>query len=203
MLNAESAKFWSSDEIIGDLLYMAMMELATETFCIENRYTTPSVVDQAEYSHPARSFTIKRVEYDGVKLKPIDKRRMDAVDDNLDTTITGTPQYYTWFDGVFQLFPAPDTAGLDLKIWSYDEPSVPTDTSTLEIPTRYHPKLAIGTAYYMTLKELGHPNTGLLERRWLNSIQDVKRHERARKRGDSFQRVITEEELPTVTLGAG
>ena len=138
LLNAENSKFWSQDEVIGDLLYTAAMEMATKTLCIENRYTTPSVASQAEYAKPDRAFTIKRVEYNGQKLKPIDLRRMDAVDDNLDTTVTGEPAYYADFDETFILFPAPDTSSITIKVWTYDEPSVPTATSTLEIPTRYH-----------------------------------------------------------------
>jgi len=177
------------------------MEMATETFCIDNRYTTPSVASQAEYSKPSRAFMTKRVEYNGQKLKPIDLRRMDAVDDNLDTTVTGEPAYYSAFDDVFILFPAPDTSSITIKVWSYDEPSVPTASSTLEIPTRYHTRLVIGVAYYMSLKELGHPNTDRLEARWVRSIESTKRDERRLKRGDSFQRVITEDELPETLLG--
>lgn len=201
MLNASGSKFWSQDEIISGILYQAAMELAIQTLCIENRYTTPSVVSQAEYQRPSRAISIKRIEYNGQKLTPIDYRKYDSINTNLLTVTTGTPAYYTEFDDAIILFPAPDTVALDIKIYTYDEPSVPTATSTLEIPTKYHPSLIIGVAYFMSLKELGHPNTILLQNLWLKAIDDIKRIERSKKRGDAFTRVNTEETLPGLTLG--
>jgi hypothetical protein len=82
LLNAVGATFWSSDEVIGDYLYMAAQEMAAETFCIENRYTTTTVADQQEYATPSRMLAIARITFDGVKLKPISFLQLDSIDLN-------------------------------------------------------------------------------------------------------------------------
>lgn len=200
MLNAHGSSFWSSDEIIGNYLYMAAMELAGETFCIENRYTTTSVASQQEYAIPTRALAVKRVEYDGQKLRPISFQQLDSIDLNTATTITGTPQYYYHFDESIGLFPAPSTAGKNITVYSYDEPSVPTSTSTLEIPTRFHGYLVVGVAYYMSLKELGHPHTPRFEVHWARAIDKVRRSVRLRNK-DNFHTVLREEDQPSTNLG--
>ncbi len=163
MLNATGSNFWSQTEIIEDYLYMAALEMAQETFCIENRYSTTSVADQQEYATPSRMIGVKRVEYAGAKLKPIDFQRLDSINPNSTTLGTGTPQYYYYFDDSFGLYPVPSTAGDTIKIYTYDEPDIPTSSSVLEIPTQYHGKLVLGVAYYMRLKELGHPHVNRFE----------------------------------------
>ena len=110
MMNATGSNFWSQEEIISDYLYMAALEMAQETFCIENRYTTATVADQQEYAVPSRMLAIKRLEYDSQKLMPIDFQKLDSIDLNTNTTITGTPQYYYHFDSSFGLYPAPAEA---------------------------------------------------------------------------------------------
>lgn len=202
LLNAVGSDFWADTEIISDHLYFASLELANETYCIENRYTATSVASQAEYVRPTRAIAIKRITYNGEKLKPFTEREQDSLDLNTASAITGTPQYYWEFDDVLNLFPTPDTAGLTIKISSYDEPSIPTSTSTLEIPTRYHGKLVFGVAYYMSLKEVGHPSTGRLESQWAFARQDVLRWERQRKNRDMPARVKLEEDFPSTVLGA-
>ena len=202
LMNAESSQFWSQAEIIENYLYTCALELATETLCIQNRYTTPSVASQQEYTVPSRMISVLRVDYNGEKLKPISFKQLDSIDLNTNTTTTGTPQYYYHFDDVFGLFPVPDTAALTITIHSYDEPSQTTAVSTLEIPTRYHNYLAQGVAYLMSLKELGHPNTAHFERKWAQAIFKVKRTERGLKNRDTFNRVIREEDLPQTYLGA-
>ena len=79
MLNAVGSNFWSSAEIIEDYLYAAASEMALETRCIENRYTTTSVASQQEYDRPTRMISIKRVEYAGNKLKPITFQKKNSL----------------------------------------------------------------------------------------------------------------------------
>lgn len=206
MLNAVGSSFWSSEEIISSYLYLAALELATETFCIENRYTTVSVADQQEYAKPTRTLAMKRITFDGNKLAPISLQKLDSIDWNTNTTVTGTPQYYYYFDQAFGLYPAPSTADLEIKVFSYDAPSVPTDVSTLEIPIQYHMYLVIGVAYYMSLKELGHPQTARYEWMWNgtgnreNCIMKTKRSVRMQNK-DNMNVVIKEEDQPQTIMG--
>tara|TARA_R110000751_G_scaffold23464_1_gene64911 strand:- start:565 stop:1227 length:663 start_codon:yes stop_codon:yes gene_type:complete len=207
MLNVVGSKFWSSEEIINDYLYAAATEMALETLCIENRYTTTSVADQQEYAAPTRMLSIKRITYDGQKLKPMDFQRIDAIDLNSTSVVTGTPAYYYNWDEVFGLYPAPDTAAKTIKIYTYDEPDTVTSSSTLEIPTQFHHYLVYGVAYMMTLKELGHPHTALYERMWNspanhnNAIMKVKRSIKLRNR-DNLNIVKREEDLASTYMGA-
>lgn len=206
MLNAVGSSFWSSEEIISDYLYMAALELAQETFCIQNRYSTVTVASQQEYATPSRMLAVKRVEYDQEKLKPISFQQLDSIDLNTNTTITGTPQYYYHFDDAFGLYPAPAEADKTIRVYSFDEPSVPTSTSTLEVPSRFHGYLVIGTAFYMSLKELGHPHTRRFEWLWnhggnpQNAIMKTKRSVRMMNK-DNFSVVLREEDQPSTNLG--
>ena len=60
-LNADSSSFWSSAEIIENYLYNCASELAVETLCLENRYTTDSVADQLVDFPPFVSNTVKAI----------------------------------------------------------------------------------------------------------------------------------------------
>lgn len=198
--NAVGDDFWSDAELFNHL-YFAATRLAKESQCIENRYTTTSVASQQEYAKPTRAIEIKRVEYNGKKLAPIDFRTLDSIDLDTTTTVTGTPQYYYWFDDVLGLHPVPDTASLTIKVYSYDYPAFPSSTSTLEIPVQYHYALVYGVRALMSPKELGHPNTAFYQQEWEDAIYDVVKSERKRKRADTARRVIREEDLPSTQLG--
>lgn len=201
MLNAEGSQFWSQAEIIENYLYFCVQELAGEIECIENRYTTTSVASQTEYAIPTRMVRIKRVEYDSQKLQPITFQQLDSIDLNTNTTVTGTPQYYYFWDDVIGLYPAPDTAGTTIKIYSIDDPSPTTSTSSLEIPTQFHGYLVIGVAYQMSLKELGHPHTQRLLNQWNQSIERARITWKQRKR-DNLHVVTPESMLPSTVWGA-
>jgi len=201
LLNATSSNFWSSEEIIQNHLYNAAMEMATECECIENRYTTVSVASQQEYSKPTRAAQVKRITYDGQKLQKIDFRQLDSIDYNPSSTTTGTPLYYAVFDETIFLHPVPDTSALTITIQTIDFPAQPTVNSTLEIPAQYHLKLAIGVAYLMSLKELGHPNVTRFQAMWAQALEDVKEAERKKKRGDGFRIVLSEEQTVVTEFG--
>lgn len=201
IMNAEGSNFWSQAEIIENYLYFVLQELVDETQCIENRYTTVSVASQQEYAIPDRMIQIKRVEYDSQKMQPITFHQLDSIDLNTNTTVTGTPQYYYFWDNAIGLYPVPDTAALTIKIYSLDDPSVPTSASTLEVPTQFHGFLAVGVAYYMSLKELGHPNTARLRDQWQISIEKAKATWKMRNR-DNLHVVTREEDLPQTVWGA-
>ena len=169
--------------------------------CIENRYTTTSTASTTEYAIPTRAISIKRVEYDSRKLDPIDFRMLDSIDLNTSTTITGTPQYYYYWDEMIGLHPTPDTSSITIKVYSHDYPEFPTATNTLEIPVQYHRALVFGVRAFMSAKELGHPNTVYYNNVWEKAIEEVQVAERQRRRGDKFRRVLREVDLPTTTLG--
>jgi hypothetical protein len=204
-MNAVGSKFWSSEEIIEDYLYMAALEMAQETFCIQNRYTQTTVASQQEYAVPSLMLAIKRITFDSQKLRPATQLEIDAIDINTNTTVTGTPQYYYHLDEVIGLYPAPAEAK-ELKITTYDAPAPPTSISTLQIPTRFHGFLVIGVIWYMSMKELGHPNTRMYEFQWNGAGNPNNCINKARKairmvNKDQLATVILEENQPSTVLG--
>ena len=199
--NAVGDDFWSDAELFNHL-YFCATRLARDALCIQNRYTAVSVASQQEYEQPDRVISIKRVEYNGRKLDPIDFRQLDSV--NLGpngVAVTGTPMYYYWWDNVLGLHPIPATAGLTIKVYTFDLPSFPSSTTTLEIPTQYHSALVFGVRSLMSPKELGHPNTAYYSAEWEKAVKDVISSERKRKRGDKYRTVQREEDLINTTLG--
>jgi hypothetical protein len=207
MLNVVGDRFWSSEEIIANYLYFAAMEMAQECFCIENRYTTTSVANQQEYAVVSRALAIKRIEYDGLKIRPITLSQLDSIDLRRTTVVTGQPQYYYWFDESIGFHPIPAVSDLTIKIFTFDQPPVLTTSSTTtDIPAQFHHHLVIGTAYYMSLKELGHPHVERLRFKWndpgnRNScIMQVKKAMKLRNK-DHLHVVQREDDQPSTPLG--
>jgi hypothetical protein len=200
IMNANDSAFWSQTEIIESYLYMVILDLVNGGYHIENRYTQTTVASQEEYTKPSRAIAIKRVVYDGRKIKPIDMRQLESMQIDSSSPATGRSEFYWEFDNVIGLYRVPDSA-LTLEMWTYDEPSKPTKTSTLEIRSNYHHHLVIGVVYYMSLKELGHPNTLLYERKWEQAKFKIINEEAKRKQRDGMRRVLREEDVPNTIIG--
>ena len=200
-LNAVGSSFWSSDEIIQDYLYSVLLELAMETECIETIYETSSVASQAEYTKATRSIKIKRITYDGDKLMKVDQRMIDSMDWNNDVTTVGLPTHYWVFDQVINLWRTPEDSGKTIKIWSIDEPSRPTNASTLDCPSRYHMMLVDGVCYHMASKEVGDPRGEYYRQIWEMHKDKVRKLEKDRKRKDTFTRIKPEHEMDVNNQG--
>lgn len=199
-LNALQDTFWTDTEILG-LMYQTMLEMARQTNCIDTIDTSVvSVNGQADYTKPTGMMEIWRITYNGAKLQRIDLREFDSINPNNNLN-SGTPFYYLEYDSIITLYPTPDTAALQVKIWAYSEPVVPTAGSTLEIPTTYHDAIIIGTTFRMCPKETAHPLTEFWKLRWTESLAEVKAHVRRKKRGDKFAVVLTEENTLQTQLG--
>jgi hypothetical protein len=198
--NAVNETFWSDSELLG-LVWAACLEIATETLCIERIYTTTTIADTQEYAYPTNVIALKRVSYDGVKLAVIDHRRADALTlNNTTTTITGSPDYYTEWNGSVALFPAPNDAK-ELKLYTYNEPAEITIGSTLEVPSVFHGRLKNPVLSKMYAKDKDFNSATYYQNLWIEDKKEIKRWVRKRKRGDSFQTVIDEESLPNTILG--
>lgn len=197
-LNAGSDSFWSESELLMSL-YRVEMDLALRTRCIETIYTTTTTSSTAEYTKPTRAIEILRVTYNGAKLQRIDLREYDSINPN-STTSSGTPAYYLYFDDTITLYPTPNDTQT-VKIWSLDEPSVPTISSTLDIPSQYHHVLVDGLTKEMCPKDLGHPLTAYWAGKYLDGVKWVQSHIRLSKRADRFTVVKTEEQMLATEFG--
>lgn len=180
--NAVGDTHFNTDEFMM-WIYRACMILANETFCIENTFQTTSVSGTREYSYPTNAMSIRRVEYDGVKLEPV---TLEADPKTSTTAPSGTPGQYAVWEGDIILFPTPDTSSDTIKVFAYCRPQEVTSSSTLEIPTEYHGDLIdfILSAMYAKDKDTGmstfHRNL------WEASINRIKRQCQKKKRGDQY-----------------
>lgn len=192
--NAVGDSFFSQSEIFN-LIWKALNELAHECLAIENTYTTSTVASQQAYSYPSNTISIKRVTYEGKKLKPVTFREDDAITGlNQSTTSTGTPQFYFIWDSEIYLRPIPSAVGT-LKVYSYNQHTTISSTTTLEIPAIWHMALVDFVVAQMAAKDSNFTAAQYYKANWESTKLAVKRWNRKRLRGDSFAAVQDEEEL--------
>ncbi len=198
--NSVGDSFYSQDEIL-DLIWEACLDLTRETNLIERVYTSSTVIGQQEYSYPTSTIAIKRITYGGQKLKPITFREDDAVTGlNQGTTDQGTPTYYYLWNETIYLRPIPSAVGT-LKIFSYNEPSEVTNTSTLEIPLQYHMNLTDYVVSEMAAKDSNFSAAKYYREKWEKSKLRAKVWQKKRLRTDSFSVVQDEEQMVGSYLG--
>lgn len=197
-LNAVSDTLWSDTELLLTL-WRVGMELARDTRCMEQSFTTVTVTGTSLYTAPPNATEVWRVTYNGAKLYEMDYREFDSINPN-STASTGTPGYYINYSDRIQLYPAPDAANT-LKVWTYEYPESPTASGTITIPAQYHDVLVAGLTYEMAPKDLGHPLTVYWRDKWESAKQRVVAHMARKKRADKFAVVKTEEQMLSNDLG--
>lgn len=185
--NAVGDTFFSQAEIFN-YFYQAQMELAREAYCIKSTRTITSVSGQRVYSFPTTTISIKRVEYDGQRVFPNDFVEDDALTgNNPDETLTGRPEFYQqWGDQIY-FRPTPDTSSVAIKVYSFDMPSLPTATGTLDVPSIYHLDLADYSLFCMFAKDKNHQMADYHLAIWNNKKKEVIRSQRSLVVGDAFQ----------------
>lgn len=195
--NAVGDTFYE-DDFFYDLIYEAETQLAEQALVIQKRYETVSVVSQREYSWPTNAMAIYRLEYDGQKLQLINFRQDDAVTlSETDTTQTGTPSFYELWDRTIFLRPIPETAGLTIKIYSYDMPSRQSSGSaTLDTPSHYHKDIVNFCVAALAAKNQDMQSYQAYKALWDTALKRAKIWQRKRVNQDSFKRVLNVDELP-------
>lgn len=199
--NAEGDDFFSDQEI-RDYIYQAEMELAESSLVIEKRYTTSTVASQREYSFPTNTIAIKRVEYDGKKLQHISLREDDLVTlFNEDSTEEGEPSFYATWEEVIFLRPIPSEVKT-MELYTYDEPArLTANTSSLNVPSRYHLKLKDFALSRMYAKDGNAQVAKNYENKWEKSKVDVRKMEKKKKRRDANTGVQSDEISGLTILG--
>lgn len=200
--NAVNASFWSQDEIYK-IIYEGEQILAIEALVIEDKDTSITTVNGTRaYSYPSLTIAIKRIEYNGRKLQPIDLREDDALTlNNSGTLSTGDSQYYAIWNDQIYLRPIP-SAAQTLTLYRYKEATLLTTASvSLSVPVRCHTALIDYTIAHMGAKD---GNFGIMDRymnRWDSHLDQIKRWNAKRKRTDGYAVVKDEESLPVTFLG--
>jgi hypothetical protein len=193
--NAVGDNFYPQAEIFN-FIYAAQMELALEIFCIKTTYTTTSVASQRAYDLPSLSFSVRRIEYDGMRIYPNDFIDDDALTGNYpDETSTGVPvNYQTWGDQ-FYLRPVPSESSKTIKVYSYNMPDIVTATSTLGVPVRYHLMMVDYALYCMFSQDknfdLSEHHRGIWEKHKKLALQT----ERLRDSGDGYKVVKSVDDI--------
>ena len=202
-LNAVTSQFWSSDEIISECLFAAIVDVCARAKVYETTATATSVIGTADYTKPTGTIEIKRIKYDGQKLELIPEREFFAM--NLAGTASpqGRPRSYFMWGSTYTLYPTPD----EVKTISLQIVGAPTsvdsgtDISAI-IPSQFHMRLVNGVVYYMNMKEAEDPRLPVFENRWLNvDLPSIVDEWRRSKHADKMPRVRTEETLLTNETG--
>lgn len=199
--NATGDTFFSDSEIY-QYYYEACLEYARECLLIEDTDSSITTVSGTQtYSVPNLTIAIKRITYNGQKLKPIDFREDDVLTSlNQSTTSTGTPIYVALFNSLLYLRPIPDAAQV-LKIFRFKEPAALTSVSTLEIPTQFHPTLSHYALSRMYAKDKDFNASLVYNNLWEKDKLEAKKWVKKKQRGDSFAVVKTEDKLAETILG--
>jgi len=196
----DDTTYFTEAELYG-YLYQGEVELSLHSRCIEITTSTTTVTGTSQYTLPTNSFEIKRITYDGVKLRPIDFREDDALTLNdADTTDKGTPAYYVIWGDIVELRPIPDKAKT-LQFRVYKNPEVMTAAASMSTPVRYHMWLTDYIISEMYAKEQNKSQAMHYRALWEQHKSDAKRLERKRRRGDGFAVVKDEDQLAVTILG--
>lgn len=200
--NATGDTFFSDDEFFY-LIYEAESVLAQESLVIQKTYTTSSVASQREYAWPTNALGIRRIEYDGSKLKFINMRQDDIVTLlNTDVVDTGTPEYYFVWDRSIFLRKTPGTAGLSIKIYTYDLPSLQTSSSAnLDTPVIYHKDIVNFVVANMAIKDGNGTIYDRFNKMWELAVANSRKFQRRRVGQDGMPRVQNVDALVNTNLG--
>ncbi len=199
--NSVGDSFFTQAELFRHI-FNAQMELSREAKCIRGVYTTTTTSGTQEYAFPSNAFSIKRVTYDGLVLRPIVFREDDVLTlSNSVTTTTGTPSYYfIWGRSIF-LRDIPDSSVAVLKIYSYDKPRTVSAVTTLEVSEEYHHDIADYLLYRKALKDKDAATAAAYKANWDAAKKNAKAAERLKLRGDMFFAVQDVETLSESFIG--
>lgn len=199
--NAVGDSFWSDAELYN-LIWAACLEMAREALVIENTYTTSTVAGTQEYTYPTNAIGIKRVTWDGAKLKKISFREDDSITgQNAETTGQGNPAYYFIWNDTIYLRPIPSSVAT-LKIFTFNEPQALSTTSSLEIPRQFHVDVADYVLSCMHSKEKNYSGAQYYRNLWDKKLLRIKAWQRKRLRTDDFAAVNDTESLAENFVGS-
>lgn len=179
--NAVGDKFWSDEELLN-VLYQGSMELATRSLCIEEIFSVTTVVDQREYAMPDKAISLKVVTYDDEICRPLSPEEDLLYDSDYSISVSGEVAWYSFYNDTLFLRPTPSEAKT-LKIYAAVEPQVIMASSTMEIPTRYHPDLITFGLSKMIKKDKDYSAAQVYANDWERAVLRAEKFEARRKRG--------------------
>lgn len=201
--NAVNDTYWVQDEIFK-IIYEGEQILATEALAIEAKDTSITTVSGTRiYDIPSLVIAIKRIEYNGYKLQPIDFREDDFLTlNNSSTADTGTPQFYTIWNSQIYLRPIPDAAHTLTLYCNKEATLLTTASTTLSTPTFCHSGLIDYTVAQMGAKDQKFEVMDRYDAKWERQVIRIKQWIAKRKRTDGYAVVKDEESMAVTLLGA-
>lgn len=180
--NASGDPHFTSAEL-RNAIYQGELELAHEACVIEAVTSTVSVASTQTIAFPTNAIAVKRIEYDGKKIK------QGTLNDDPKTSTTeqeGTPGKYAIWNDTLYMYPTPD-AVKTVKIFHFNEPAVVTTASTtMSVPARYHTDIIDLVLSIMYAKDQNTQMARYHRDLWESNVQKIKRARRKEKTGDSF-----------------
>lgn len=198
-----TAAFLADDEI-RQYLWDGECELARKVECVEvvTSITASAGVQESTYTSTVEM--IKRVTYDDDRLKKIDFRELDALDDDGtgSDVSTGDPtHYYLYGNNTIGFWPKPTTDGV-VKIWGNGTPAQITSSSTaFTIPVQFHNYLPDYALYRCYLKDQDDGRGKLHLDLWESNKAKAQAEWHRRKNGDKLNVVKDEYTMATTIMG--
>lgn len=201
LYNATSDSFFADTQMYN-WVWQGCQEFAKKAWTIESTSTQSTVVGTQDYVYPTNCIAVKRVLYNGKKLKRLTHRQDDAATlSNQNSTQSGTPVYYTDFNLTLSLRPIPDAVST-LKVYGYFAPTtITTAAAVLQIPALFHFDLVDYLLSRMYSKDKQWDAVSFYQGEWGRHLKDAVAHKARVKRSDSFATVQDEETLPVTIFG--
>lgn len=196
-------------DFITDAELITYLNFGLKDACLKSKIyevidtSTVSVASQDWYDLPTNIFEPKRIEYDGLKLRPSTLAELDTLVSAIQNNeVEGTPRYYAIFAEQIKLVPTPDTAADVIKIYGHSlHPDLTTSSTSLSIPADFHPYLIDYIVHRIYLKEGDTERSRGHYELWLQHLDAMKKQMLERKKRDRFNVVQNEDRGPSNGLG--
>jgi hypothetical protein len=198
-----TAAFWADDEI-RQYLWEGECEIARMAECVEVATSITTVTSTQESTYTSTVETIKRVTYDGDRLKKIDFRDLDTLDEDgtASDASTGNPtHYYLWGNNTIGFWPVPTTSAA-VKIWGNGTPAqITSSVSAFTVPPQFHNAIPDYALYRMYSKDQDDSRAKLHLDIWEASKTKAVQQWSRRKSADKINLVKDEYAYASTTLG--
>lgn len=184
MHNATADSNWSDAEIYS-LAEARANEITSIIGLIQGLSTQSTVAGTQSYSYPSNAVFIKRVLYAGRGLKELTFREWEERVVS-GTAPSGNPFEYMVWNNLIYLVPTPNAIAT-LTIYSENQQSsITSASSTIDIPSVLHGRLADGVISLMYAKDLNSQMATFFESKWNNSHMTAFREFKNKRRGSCF-----------------
>ena len=198
--NSTVTGMWQ-DNLLCRYIYDAQAELALDCDVIQDRTTfTTTTTGTREYSLPTNTLRIQHITYDSRKIQQIDQREFmrATANDGASSTVQGTPLYYYVYgtagnNGFIGLEPKPDKSAPVVMWRSKLPPNGPgsyTTSTEIDVPYEYGHFLQEYVLWKAWSKEHSSEGVNLARfhrQMWMESVERVKRMQRAKSSGDRLK----------------